>query len=139
MVKTRCLKPVSVASPRVCSPLARMRTLTTPKKVRLWLGLSLADVGREVARLTARVRPYDRRTIFGWESSKPMGKAERDAYGILIANKLSDELGRVVGVKLITNSPWRVTAWASCANCGSWFQLSRARSTRCKACARLTS
>ena len=134
MVKKRYLPAVSKASPRVRSPLAWVNVLKGPRKVRLWLGLSLADMGREVARLAERERVYDRRTVFGWERGKPMGQIERDAYGIQVANKLSAELGRIVGVKLIANSPWHVTAWTACRKCGSWFELHRSRDIHCPEC-----
>ena len=104
--------------------------------MRLWLGLSLADVGREVARLIHRERDYDRRTVFGWESGKPMGQAERDAYGVLIANKLSSALGRTVGVKIVANSPWHISAWTQCTKCGNWFEIHRAREIHCEQCRR---
>jgi hypothetical protein len=114
--------------------LRRILGLTGPKPVREWLGFTLAKHGAELARLTGRTRPFDRRTVFGWENGKPMAREIVDAYGVLIANKLTADLDRIVGVKLIVNSPWHVKAWTACATCGHWFELHRARDRRCPEC-----
>lgn len=121
-------------SPGVVSPLKRISTLTSPKKVRQWLGLTLATMGAELARLTGRERAFDRRTVFGWESGKPMAQEIMDAYGTKIANKLTTEMGRTIGVRVVANSPWHVTAWVKCVECSNWFQLHRAKQRRCDGC-----
>ena len=123
-----------MASPTVPTPLQGIRGIRGAKKAHLWLGLTLAHLGQELARLTGRVKPFDRRTVFGWESGKPMAREIVDAYGILIANRLTERLGRTIGVKLVANSPWYVTAWAKCLACGTWFELHRAKQKACNAC-----
>jgi len=116
--------------------LRRIIALRGPKKAREWLGLSLSEVGCEIARLTGRERPFDKRTVSGWEHGKPLSAAVRNAFGVLLANQLTARLGRVVGVRMESNSPWRVTAWAQCRECRTWFHLRRAKQTRCEACRR---
>ncbi len=58
----------------------------------------------------------------------------REAYGVMVANNLTAQLGRVVGVKLVANSPWTITAWIRCATCGAWFELRRRNQKRCEWC-----
>jgi hypothetical protein len=115
-------------------PLATLRYVQTPEKVRAWLGLSLADVGREIARLTKRPRAYDKAAVWHWEQGGVMTDEVRQAYGTMVANKLTVQLGRVVGVKLVANSPWTITAWTKCKDCGEWFELKRRSQKRCANC-----
>ncbi len=115
-------------------PLATLRYINSPEKVRAWLGLSLADMGREAARLTSRRRAYDRASVWHWEQGGVMTDEVRRAYGTMVANKLTAQLGRVVGVKLATNSPWTMTAWTKCKDCSGWFELRRRNQKRCEAC-----
>jgi hypothetical protein len=96
--------------------------------------LSLAEVGREIARLTHRPRAYDKAAVWHWEHDGVMTTEVREAYGRLTANKLTAELGRLVGVKLVANSPWTITAWTRCTDCGAWFELRRRQQKRCDAC-----
>ncbi len=114
--------------------LATLRQVHTPKTARAWLGLSLADVGREIARLTRRLRAFDKAAVWHREHGGVMTAEVREAYGRLIANKLIAALGRLVGVKLVTNSPWALSAWTQCADCGTWFELRRRQKKRCDAC-----
>lgn len=123
-----------IVSLAVSYPLSSIRGIRGAKKARLWLGTTLAKTGAELARLTGRIRPYDRRTVCGWERGKPMAREIMDAYGILIANRLTTVLGRTIGVRLIANSPWHVTAWTKCATCDKWFELHRAKQLKCDQC-----
>jgi hypothetical protein len=115
-------------------PLATLRHVHAPKNVRVWLGLSLADVGREIARLTQRPRAYDKAAVWHWEQGGVMTAQVREAYGVMVANKLTTRLGRVVGIKLVANSPWTLTAWTRCVICGAWFELRRCNQKRCEGC-----
>ncbi len=134
----RLSKTVSKALKRgtgvVERPLATLRQVHTPKTARAWLGQSLADVGREIARLTRRLRAFDKAAVWHWEHGGVMASEAREAYGRLIANKLSAMLGRMVGIKLVANSPWTLSAWTQCVDCGAWFELRRRRQKRCDAC-----
>ena len=118
-------KPLKGRKAGVERHLATLRHVNSPEKVRAWLGLSLADVGREVARLTGRRRAYDKAAVWHWEQGGVMTDEVRQAYGTMVANKLTAQLGRVVGVKLVTNSPWTITAWTRCKDCSEWFELKR--------------
>ncbi len=115
-------------------PLATLRYVHAPKNVRAWLGLSLADVGREIARLTKCPRTYDKAAVWHWEQDGVMTAQVREAYGVMVANKLTAQLGRVVGVKLVANSPWTIMTWTRCTVCGAWFELRRCNQKRCACC-----
>jgi hypothetical protein len=127
-------KPLNSRKRGVERPLATLRYVHSPKNVRAWLGLSLADVGREIARLTKRPRAYDKAAVWHWEQGNMMTAQVREAYGVMVANKLTVQLGRMVGVKLVANSPWTLTAWAKCIECGTWFELRRRDRQRCEVC-----
>jgi hypothetical protein len=127
-------KPLKSCKGSVERPLATLRYIHSPKNVRAWLGLSLADVGREIARLTKRSRAYDKAAVWHWEQGGVMTAQVREAYGVMVANKLTAQLGRVVGVKLAANSPWTITAWTRCTTCGAWFELRRCNQKRCACC-----
>ena len=127
-------KPLKSRKGGVERPLATLRYVHSPKNVRTWLGLSLADVGREIARLTKRSRAYDKAAVWHWEQGGVMTVEVREAYGVMVANKLTAQLERVVGVKLVANSPWTITAWTRCTACGAWFELRRCNQKRCACC-----
>ena len=127
-------KPLKSRKAGVERPLATLRHVQAPQNVRAWLGLSLADVGREIARLTQRPRAYDKAAVWHWEQGGVMTAQVREAYGVMVANKLTTRLGRVVGIKLVGNSPWTITAWTRCAICGAWFELRRCNQKRCAGC-----
>ena len=127
-------KPLNSRKRSIERPLATLRHVRSPRNVRAWLGLSLADVGREIARLTTRPRAYDKAAVWHWEQGGVMTAQAREAYGVLVANKLTAQLGRVVGVKLVANSPWTITAWIRCATCGAWFELRRRNQKRREGC-----
>ncbi len=127
-------KPLNSRKTGVERPLAILRRINSPEKARTWLGHSLADVGREIARLTGRPRPYDKAAVWHWEQGGVMADEVRQAYGTMVANKLTAQLGRVVGVKLVTNSPWVLTAWTKCKDCGGWFELKKRNQKRCDNC-----
>ena len=110
-------KPLKSRKGGVERPLATLRHVHAPKNARAWLGLSLADVGREIARLTHRPRAYDKAAVWHWEQGGVMTAEVREAYGVMVANKLTAQLGRVIGVKLVANSPWVLTAWARAGCC----------------------
>lgn len=128
-------KPLNSRKRGVERHLATLRHVNSPGKVRTWLGLSLADIGREIARLTGRPRAYDKAAVWHWEQGGVMTDEVRQAYGTMVANRLTAQLGRVVGVRLAANSPWTITAWTKCKVCGGWFELRRRNQRRCTDCA----
>jgi hypothetical protein len=127
-------KPLNSRKKSVERPLATLRHVHSPRNARAWLGLSLADVGREIARLTKRPRAYDKAAVWHWEQDGVMTVEVREAYGVMVANTLTVQFRRVVGVKLVANSPWTITAWTKCMTCGAWFELRRRNQKRCELC-----
>ena len=118
------------------SPIGQLRTLRGPKALREWIGLSLADVAGELDRLVygeSRQGLINKQKVDRWEHGSVISPKVRKAYGVIIANELTDQLDRVVGITLKANSPWRITAWAWCA-CGAPFELRRADRKRCPKC-----
>lgn len=126
-------------SPGFRTPLQRLATLKSARRVREWIDMSLAEMGEHVARLTGRPQPYVKSAVSAWENGSYMDVDIRRAYGILIANKLTALLDREVGVTIEANSPWHVIAWFQCA-CRKWTPLKRSNQQRCPSCtARRTS
>jgi len=107
--------------------LRDIRYLKTLKKVREWLGLPLSGMASELG--------VSKSLVVSWQSGHRKITAEAiERIGVMIANKLSADLGRIVGVKIVVNSPWRVTAWTQCARCREWFELQRSRDRSCEKC-----
>lgn len=109
------------------SSLGVLRNLTTLKRVREWLGLSLEEAGKLCS--------VSGSSIADWQSGhRVMPRSAIEKIGTLIANRLTKELGREVGVKVETNSPWHITAWTRCVECRAFFNMRRSRDRRCEAC-----
>lgn len=116
--------------------LPTLRVIHSPKKVRAWLGFSLAELGRELGKRTGRVRAFDKAAVWNWENGSPVSADVQNAYAILIANKLTALFGRIIAVRLVVNSPWDISAWTQCAQCAQWFELKRRTQKRCATCCR---
>lgn len=114
------------------SGLAILRYLKGVKKVRQWLGFSLAQVGE-----LCGVSPA---LVCAWQSGKIgtrviyMPHEAVIILGRLIAQRLSDEYGREVGVWIAVNSPWRIVAGIQCRRCRGWFEFHRASDRLCPDC-----
>lgn len=117
------------------TPLMACRSLRTAKAAREWIGLSLSEMADEVRRLVGErlAGAVNKQKIDRWEKTNRMPPKVRFAYGTLLANELTDQLGRDVGVSIKANSPWRITAWGWCA-CGAAVELRRADRKRCPKC-----
>jgi hypothetical protein len=110
-----------------------LRRLKDAKTVRAWLGLSLEEAGRELARLTGREFPYTKQAVAKMETGRLNSDVIR-AYGQLIANRLNAQTERLTGITLVAASAWCITAWQHCAECGQWYPLERATQRRCRRC-----
>ena len=62
-------------------------------------------------------RPNDKKTHTGLSQIETISQ--------LIANKLSSRYGRDIGVRIVVNSPWKVTAWTWCRQCRDFHELKR--------------
>ena len=114
----------------------QIRSLNGPKAIREWIGLSLSDVAEELDRLvygSARQGLINKQKVDRWERGSKVSPKVRHAYGVVIANELTEQLDRVIGITLKADSPWHVVAWAWCA-CGSLFELERTDWKRCPQC-----
>lgn len=109
------------------SSLAMLRYLKGVKKLREWLGLSLAQVGKMCGVSSS--------LICAWQSSKrPMPREAVVILGRLVAQRLSDEYEREVGVWITVNNPWRIVAGVQCRRCRGWFEFHRATDRLCPDC-----
>lgn len=118
--------------------LAGAREVHSPKAAKAFLGMSLAEMGRGVARIEGRAEPYRKATVANWTVAanrkrfRPMNDSQIKAVGVLIANRVVQLSGREnIGIHLTHNSPWRITVWARCL-CGKWYELKRADWRGCK-------
>ena len=107
-----------------------------PEEAIAFVGLSLAEVGKELARLTDRRYPYSKAMVSKWKSGARVDPLIVEAFGVLIASRLTALMGRRVGVRIALNSPWHVEPWAECIDCGAWFRLKRVNHKRCAQCVR---
>lgn len=117
--------------------LHKARTL---KDARHWLGLSLRQMANVMEPQGDRRQSHlSKATIAAWENPRDKRKPNSEQIrqvGVMIANKLTAELGRTIGVKMHVNSPWRIRAYTQCCDCGRWFEMQRDTSKRCKRCRR---
>ncbi len=121
------------ASRTPTTPLATLRCLKNAKTVRAWLGLSLEETGKELARLTRREFPFTKQAVAKMEAGRINGDVLH-AYGQLIANRINAQTDRLTGITIAANSPWHITAWRRCADCGAWYPLERITQRRCRRC-----
>lgn len=112
--------------------LGILRYLKSPLKVRYFLGMSQAQLCKELTRLTKeRLTPG---AVKHWEHARrPMERRYTDAYATLVANKLTRDMNRMIGVNLEVNSPWKFVAYGQCA-CGRWYRLRSVRHVHCGKC-----
>ncbi len=115
------------------SPLAVLRHLKDAATVRAWLGLSLEETGKELARLTRREFPFTKQAVAKMEAGRINGDVLH-AYGQLIANRINAQTDRLTGITIAANSPWHITAWRRCIDCGQWYPLERITQRRCRRC-----
>ncbi|CAG1772720.1 hypothetical protein BAC2_02922 [uncultured bacterium] len=130
-------KRFAKGSRKVRGTISIVRSLRSPKSVRVWLGFSQSDMGSELARLMHKPSPFGKSTISEWESGKkPLSRSVIDVYGVLIANRVARLTKRPndVGIKLEINSPWHISVWSWCDQCGSEFEIDRANQSRCPNC-----
>jgi len=111
------------------SSLPMLRHLTSLKRVRTFLGLSIDECARVL-----NVRSPG--SITDWQSGRRvMSRSLIERLGMRIAARLSMEQDRTVGVWIETHGAvWKVSAGTACKKCGEWFELDRARARLCKGC-----
>jgi hypothetical protein len=110
------------------------RSLKSAGDVREFLGLSLSEVGTELARLTSRERPYTKQAVAKMERQPHVSDDVLNAYGQMLCNSITKRIGQTVGITLYSNSPWHVTPWLRCPTCGDLYPVDRAGVLRCKSC-----
>lgn len=100
--------------------------------------MSLAEMGREVARIEGRKPAYHKGTVERWclasnrKRHWEMSDSQIAAVGVLLANKVDALANRAYpGVKIEHNSPWRVTVWSRCY-CGRWYEMKRTGDVGCR-------
>ena len=121
------------------SRLSDLHKARSQKDARKWLGLSLRQMAKLIKPQGDRPQPHlCKATIAAWENPRDKRKPSSEQVrqvGVLIANKLTQEMGRTVGVTIKVNSPWHIRAHRQCCECGRWFQMKRDTSRRCQRCA----
>lgn len=128
--KNHANKPISRLSQPVARPLPIVRAIRDAKTARKWLSYSLHDVTHGLLKATGRDIPHN--TLATWEArGTPLGRDIMVWYAHRIIDQVKLATGRVVGVKIETNSPWQVWLYGECRQCGKWFRLRRLRDDRC--------
>jgi hypothetical protein len=109
------------------SSLSRIRYQVCLKGIRTWLGLSLSEMGTLLETKAS--------SIADWQSGhRIMPGSKIQVIGQRIADKLTSEYGRTIGVKMSVNGAWRVTAFVQCSQCRAWFELKHPHWRRCEEC-----
>ena len=103
-----------------------------------WLGLSLREMAMLIKPQGVRPQKHlGKATIAAWENPrdkrKPSAGQVRQVWQ-LTATKLTQEMGRTVGITMRVNSPWRIKTHVQCCVCGKWFEIKRETSRRCARC-----
>ena len=107
--------------------ISKVKKIRGLRQARAFLGLSLKQVGEMCG-----VSPS---LIAAWQAGRRlMPRSAIDLIGLKIANELTREHGRDIGVTVEVNSPWAVTPFAKCADCREWFSLRSPRDRRCPRC-----
>ena len=136
-IARRILREASATRPQASvSFKTLLGSLHSPKAIREWIGLSLSDVARELDRLvygSTKQGLINKQKVDRWERGSKVPPKVRHAYGVVIANELTDQFDRIIGITLKADSPWRVIAWVWCA-CGSLFELKRTDWKHCPKC-----
>ena len=123
-------KPIDAHS----TPFKILRGVRSARDARRVLQLSQSDLGREIGRVLG-CAPLAQSTIANVEAKRTrLAREYLDAIGKLLATWMTERTGRFTGVKLTVNSPWRVQPCARCDECGKWFEMRRAKQTRCEEC-----
>ena len=122
------------------SRLSDLHKIRNLKSARKWLGLSLRQMAALIKPQGDRPQTHlCKATIAAWENladkRKPSDEQIRQV-GVLLANRLTADLNRTVGVTIKVNSPWHIHAHTQCCDCHRWFQMKRDTSRRCARCAR---
>ena len=120
------------------SKLSDFHRIQSLKDARHWLGFSLRQMATIVKPQGEQPQKHlSKATIAAWENPgnkrKPSPEQIRQ-IGVMIANELTKELGRTIGVMMRVNSPWHITAHAKCCDCRRWFRMKRDTSRRCGRC-----
>lgn len=109
--------------------ISDLRHLDGLKKAREFVGISLDQV--------ADMFKVSRGQVCAWQAgTRRMPREFIVGIGKLIAQRITDRLGREIGVKITVNSPWNVTPWAQCRHCRVWFELHRSTDRLCPDCRR---
>ena len=118
------------------SKLTDLRKIRNLKDAREWLDLSLAGIAQHITPSGNRQQPHvTRQMVAAWQrGARVMSREQLDQVGALIAEELTYQARRLVGVKITVNSPWQVTAWGKCKDCHTWFELPTIRAARCPKC-----
>jgi hypothetical protein len=122
------------------SRLSDLHKVKNLKSARYWLKLSLRQMAHVIKPQGDRPQSHlSKATIAAWENPRDKRKPDDEQIrkvGVLIANKLTEEMDRTIGVTIKINSPWHIHAHTQCCDCHRWFQMKRDTSRRCARCAR---
>jgi DNA-binding transcriptional regulator YiaG len=104
--------------------------ITSFRRLRDWLGMSLEDV--------AKLTGYHKSTVAAWQAGRRAAPQEAlDKLAARVATRLTHYIGhdvRIIGAKVIVNSPLHVQAWTWCENCGAEYQMKRSTDRYCAKC-----
>lgn len=120
------------------SRLRELHKVKSLKMARYWLGLSLNQLARLIEPTGDRRWSHVSKSLIAkWENGARHPSPDQiQQIGVLIANRLTSDMNRTVGVTIRNNSPWRIHAHTQCCDCRRWFQMKRDTSRRCARCAR---
>lgn len=107
--------------------IKNIRKARNLRQIRGWLDWSLT--------YTAERLGVSRSQVCAWQQfARQINQMALDRLASAIAEKLTAQQGRLVGVTMRVNSPWRIRAHTQCRDCRHWFQMRRDTSRRCWRC-----
>lgn len=109
------------------SELKRLQYLKNLRHVREFLGLTLSELAALMPSSWKNREHVSKSEVCGWQNgSRTMSRAQLDRVAQLIANKLTARYHREIGVRILVNSPWHITAHYWCDKCKAFHELRRA-------------
>ena len=142
------LLPRLAIEPNGLTLLQTLKRLTGPKRVREWLGLSLAQMGEALGAVHPNGhggQSFNKGAVWAWENypaqSRRRGKQfrmtdyTREAYLVLVREVIARRTNDRVRVRAKRGARvWKFEARTTCVKCGKEFVMGRSNAKRCRRC-----
>ena len=142
--------PHLAVEPNGLTLLQTLKRLTGPKRVREWLGLSLAQMGEALGAVHPNGhggQSFNKGAVWAWENYPAQSRRRlkqfrmtgytQEAYLILVREVIAQRTNGGVRVRARRGARvWKFEARATCVSCGKEFVMERSNAKRCSRCRR---